>query len=1362
MKLAVWYILLSLFLSPLLCAQQRQLGFKHISVEEGLSQNTVKAILKDGDGYMWFGTRDGLNKYDGYKITIYKHQSGKKKSLSDNFINTIYEDRQGNLWIGTAKGLDRFDRDSETFEHYAIGESAVNVKHIYQDKKDRMWLATYSGLYLFNPAEGTFRVYRQQENDPHSLIHDEVNLLAEDAEGNLWIATEGGLERFDVQNNVFTHYRHDPADAKSLPGDLVKAVFTDSRGNVWAGLRAGGVALYDPLSAAFIRYQHTESKGNTISHNDVACLAEGPDGKLWIGTENGGISVFDYTNNTFTAYQHDKYEAGSISHNSIHSLYKDNQGNMWAGSWAGGVNLYSPFLTKFTHYKKFPGTEQVAIDAIGGDSEGNIWLGLEEEGLLHFDPEKETFTKYKNPNEARFDVSVYGVAELNKDTLALASRRGGLALFAKKAAQFTHFLPQKGSLSGIAGHEKNAVLVDREGNIWTGDWYKGLNSYNPQTKSFTNYLHDPKNPHSISHNRVFALHEDREGNLWIGTDGGGLDLFDRKTGHFTHFTHDQNNEHSLSHNTVFSIMEDSRGRLWVGTYGGGLNLLDKKSGHFTAFTQKDGLPNDVVNAMLEDSNGNLWLSTNKGLSRFNPQTRIFHNFTVEEGLQGNEFTRNAAYKSPDGTMYFAGPKGLNSFHPDSIRSNPNAPPVYITDFQIFNESVLPGAEESPLAKSISQTRQITLDYRQSVFSFEFAALNYTLPEKNNYFYTLEGFDQQWNKASGHRKASYTNIEPGTYTFRVKASNNDGVWNGEGAFVDILITPPFWKRWWAYLFYVVVFAFLLYLFYRYTIQWEKLNNKLKVERITRDKERELNKLKLKFFTNISHEIRTPVTLLLGAVNRIGEEGNNSTLGLKQQALLEIRKNGDHLLQLVNELLDFRRLDSGGIKLKAAEGNFVKFVKEISLSFGSLAADKEIRFEFFSDKEEIALWYDRDQMEKVVYNLLSNAFKFTEEGGTIKVNVTHNEQHVYLTVEDTGKGIPENTVKKIFKRFYQNENELTHSKEEGFGIGLSIARGVVKLHSGEIYVESEVNKGSRFVVKLLPGTNHLSHEQRLTGFKDSENVDNYVMDGQNLQMDQVLVKDFVGATILIVEDNEGIRSYLAELLQPFFQVKAASQGVEGLGIAVSEIPDLIISDVMMPEMDGISLTRALKKDMRTSHIPVILLTAHTSLIYKKEGLEIGADDYVTKPFDETLLKTRIINLLKNRQLLREKYQWDLSTEPKDVAITSPDQAFLAALTQLLEENLENAELKADFIAREMGMSHSVIYKKIKSLTGLSLIEFIRDYRLKRAAQLLSRYPLSVLDVCVKVGFSDRKYFSKLFKNKFGTPPSEFSKKADSAEN
>lgn len=787
--------LLILFFVPSAFAQQSNVNFKHITVEEGLSQSTVKSVLKDSQGYMWFGTRDGLNRYDGYRITIYKNDSRDVTSISDNFINDIFEDTNGDLWLGTAKGLDKFDRDGNYFKRYSLGESDVDVKHIFQDKKGNMWLATYAGMYLFNSSDGTFKTYKHQEENPNSLINDEINRLTEDAQGNLWIATEGGLDRLDTQNNTFTHFLHDPKNPKGIASNLVKSVYYDSKGNLWVGLRAGGIAFYNPYDHSFISYKNDPANPNTVAHNDIASLVEGPDGNLWIGTENGGISVFDYFRNKFTTYIPDKNDPSSISHNSIHSLYKDNQGNIWAGTWAGGVNLYSPFLKKFTHYSKIPGTSLIGMDAVGGDSDGNIWVGLEEVGLVRFYSKNGKFKIYPNPNQQRFDVSVYDIVELNKDTLAIASRRGGLSFFDKKTARFTHLIPEEGNPASVTGHEKNVVLVDREGNIWTGDWYKGLNCYNRKTKKFTNYLHDSQNPNSISHNRVFAIHEDQDGKLWVGTDGGGLNLFDPKTKKFTRFMHEENNEHSISHNTVFSIMEDSKNRLWIGTYGGGLNLLDRKNMTFTSYTQKDGLPNDVINGILEDGNGNLWMSTNKGLCRFNPETKVCNHFDVKEGLQGNEFTRNACYKAQDGTMYFAGPKGLNVFHPDSIKVNPNIPPVFITDFQIFNESVVPGKEDSPLLKSISQTKDITLPYWKSVFSFEFAALNYTLAEKNKYLYKLEGFDKDWNRVSEHRKATYTNLDPGKYKFIVKATNNDGVWNEEGNFVNILITPPFRKTWW---------------------------------------------------------------------------------------------------------------------------------------------------------------------------------------------------------------------------------------------------------------------------------------------------------------------------------------------------------------------------------------------------------------------------------------------------------------------------------------------------------------------------------------------------------------------------------------
>ncbi|SKC63655.1 two-component regulator propeller domain-containing protein [Ohtaekwangia koreensis] len=774
-------LLLILFTTSVPCqAQQEQVHFKRISLKEGLSQSTVKCSLKDREGYMWFGTRDGLNRYDGYQMTVYRNDPKNPASLNSSSINDILEDKAGNLWVATSKGIDRFDRQQETFIHYSLGDHPVYVSDILQDHRGTRWIGTENGLFRwekghFRPCKTPFEIA--------SLQH-----ITEDDRGELWIITWYGIHRFNPGNQSFRTYSTTELQAIGSP------VFQDSQGRLWVGT-TGGLLLYNRQTDSFTRFLHDENNPNSLCYNEVISLAEGPDGRLWIGTEDGGISLFDYRQNRFGTLRQNIDDPTSLSNNSVPSLYRDDQGNMWAGTWAGGVNLYSPYAGKFAHYRKILDFNTPNMYAVTGDPQGRIWISVEEGGLVMLDRRTGLFTHYPTPPQQGPAVGIIlSMADYGRDSLALTYHLASFAFFNKRNGQFNFLFPHPDPTNNQRiGSSKPIVFQDHDHNLWIGDWGDGLILYDHRSRQFTYHRFDANDAGSLSNNSVFAICEDHQGNVWVGTEDG-LNRFDRNSGKFTRYQHEENNPNSLSHKTIISLLVDHQNTLWVGTEQG-FNRLDEKNNRFIRYTRKEGLPSDVIKGMLEDAKGNLWLSTNKGLSRFDPRHKTFRNYDVNDDLQVEEFNRNACYKAPDGTMFFAGTAGMSMFHPDSLRENPYVPPVMITDFQIFNKSVGLADKDSPLKQSISQTKELTLSYKQSVFTFEFAALNFVLPGKNQYAYKLEGFDQDWNQVGTQRKATYTNLNPGEYTFRVKASNNDGVWNEKGASIKVIITPPFWQTWW---------------------------------------------------------------------------------------------------------------------------------------------------------------------------------------------------------------------------------------------------------------------------------------------------------------------------------------------------------------------------------------------------------------------------------------------------------------------------------------------------------------------------------------------------------------------------------------
>ncbi|WP_333819545.1 two-component regulator propeller domain-containing protein [Ohtaekwangia sp.] len=799
MKTGLFVLILTLIISAGI-AQPQQIRFKKLSIEEGLSQSTVETILNDSEGYMWFGTRDGLNRYDGNKIIVYHHNPKDSTSISSSEINHVFEDKANNLWIATTRGIDRFDRQKEIFIHYRTNKGDIDASRFVQDKKGNLWLASWDGLYKFNARENRFMLFHIQPD----TIRMDVPQIMEDNQGFLWINSLWFIAKFDPLTERLKYYFHDPNNPKSLSFGPRPFTFQDKDGNIWIGSIGGGLCLYNPADDSFTRYLHDPANPNSLCHNEVLSITQAENGELWIGTQNGGISIFDYKKNRFKTLKKDISNSTTLSNNSIHCLYRDRSNNMWVGTWAGGVNLFSRYGNKFTNYNGVLNFDNPNIYAVKGDAEGNIWIGVEDGGLVSFDRETANFTFYPNQHAGEFLTNViFSISEYNKDTLAIGYHRGSFAFFDKRKKLFTHYFAKKGEPNNatpsppipgnLIGFTKTCILKDHEGNLWITDWGFGVNVLDKKSKKFTNYFQDLKDNTSLNGTQAFVVYEDKQGNIWIGTDKG-LNRFDKKSKRFIRYQKKSRFDYGVS-NTVFSLFEDSRGIFWVGTSGEGLMSLDRKTNQFVRHAELEALPNNVINGILEDDKGNLWISTNKGISRYNPIKKTIRNYDVKDGLQGNEFNRNACYKAPDGFMFFAGTNGFNVFHPDSIHDNPHLPSVVITGFQLFNKPVLPAEAGSVLKTAINETREITLSYKHSVFSFEFAALDFTLPANNQYAYIMEGFDKDWIYAGNRHTATYTNLDPGTYTFRVKASNNDGMWNEQGTFIIIHILPPWWMTAW---------------------------------------------------------------------------------------------------------------------------------------------------------------------------------------------------------------------------------------------------------------------------------------------------------------------------------------------------------------------------------------------------------------------------------------------------------------------------------------------------------------------------------------------------------------------------------------
>ncbi|NQV16376.1 response regulator [bacterium] len=1364
------------------------LKFEQISDEHGLSQNEVNWILQDSDGFLWFGTEDGLNRYDGYNFIIYRTEPNNPNSLSSNRIATLYEDRSGALWIGTLDGgLNKFDRDTEQFTRYlhrpedSTSISNNSILSIFEDKTGNLWIGTWGGgLNKFNFETNGFEHFQNDPEDSTSLSHNSIRSLLEDRSGELWVGTlGGGLNRFDRDTNQFIRYLNDPDDSTSISHNSVWTIYEDKAGVIWIGTLGGGLNQLHRDTGEFESYKFNQLDPRSLSHNSIVSIYEDRSGILWVGTWGGGLNKFNREASQFVHYLNDPKNPRSLSNNTIMSIIEEDSGILWMGTDGGGINKLDQGKTHFIHYKD-------RLDIVTFKNNSNIWslhedrsgaLWIAHEGLSKLNLETGQITAFlhkpNDPNSLSTD-KIFSLFVDSEGFLWIGTINGGVDKFDPEKEQFTHHMHDPDDSNSVSQNFITTIYQDRSGTLWFGTWSEGLNKLDSHGKGFTRYRHDPEDLNSLSDNSIWAIFEDQQGSLWIGTEKAGLNKLDPVSGKITRYMSDPEDATSLSHNHVTNIHEDQVGTLWIGTWGGGLNRFDQGEENFIRYSQDDGLLNDVICGILEDAHGNLWLSGNRGIAKYNPRTNIFRNYTVTEGLQHSEFNQGACYKGNDGTMYFGGPNGLNVFHPDSIIANPHVPPVILTDFKLFHESVEIGPDGGTgeghfyLPKHVSKLEELKLRYDQNDIAFKFVALDYHLPLKNQYAYILEGLNADWISAGAEsRIATYTNLDPGKYIFRVKGSNNDGIWNEEGSSLTIIITPPWWGSNLAYVIYIFLIASTLFAIWRFQMSRVQLKHQVELEHLEAERYQEIDQLRSRFFANISHEFRTPLTLILGPIEKLLDRFKD------QESTHDLRLMGKHarrLLELVTELLDLSRLEAQSVRLRTSKGNIIPLLKGIVHSFSSMAEGKQIKLSFNSEYEDIQLYYEKDVIVKIISNLMSNALKFTDSGGTVQVEVlksqdttSDTEGTVDIIISDTGVGIPGNQVEKIFDRFYQVNSSETQSPE-GAGIGLALIRELVELHKAKISVESEEGTGTSFTLHIPLGKAHLNPDEIVQNEMETEIPDEpsfQIDDESELEPDPVNKNDSTLSSILIVEDNPDVRTFIRSYLDQDYQCLEAENGQDGLNVALEKIPDLIISDIMMPGMNGNELCKRVKTDARTSHIPVILLTARADLQSKLEGLETGADDYLTKPFEARELQQRIRNLLLLREKLRKRFSRGIKINPVEMTVSSMDEQFLKRAIQIVEENMENEDFGVEQLARQIGMSHQHLNRKLRALTDHSAQDFSRNIRLRRAALLLEKKNATILEITYKVGFSDPSNFARAFRKQFGLSPSEYTSQHSNTE-
>nr|WP_294877194.1 hybrid sensor histidine kinase/response regulator transcription factor [uncultured Pedobacter sp.] len=1344
-------LLMLLFCSVDASAQKNNISFNHLTVEDGLSQSSVLSIAQDSMGFMWFGTKDGLNKFNTQRFEVFKHDKNNNTSLSSSQnINYLLTDRKGNLWVATQKGLNLYLPKSNSFKRFLHDPKDKNsisdniIRNLFEDKKGNIWVGTDNGLNkLIGPDK--FQRFYNSNVKGQGLAHSLIKAIYQDHNNVLWIATLKGLTSMKEEKGkyVFQSYFHDPSNSASLINNDLSAIFEDQYHNLWIGTHNNGLELMDRATGTFKHYSAKSEQSNGLSSNVIRKIKADKDGKLWISTLNG-IDIFDVKTGKFTVLNHIPNDPLTLNQNSTYDILKDAAGSMWVGTYYGGVNVYHANSTPFREYKTSLGGNGISsnvISAIVEDESHNLWIGTEAEGLNYYNRTTGKFKAVKNqignPNSLSSNL-VKAISIDKKGRVWVATYEGNLDVYLPSSGTFKHYKPNSADPHALNSNRIVCLLHDSQGRLWVGTRAQGVFLYN-ETKDNFSVLSSPVYNQELKFVRTFF--EDAAKNIWIATNSG-IYIASANSNQIKEF---KSKSSDFKFDDINFIKEDSKGNIWIGSYESGLIKYDKNR-DTSRFTVNDGLPSNNTVGFLEDSKGNLWISTSNGLSKFDG--KVFKNYTVDDGLPGNVFNYNSSFKDSKNEMFFGGYNGMVSFFPDEIRDNKKIPKAIFTRLRLFNKPVNINDKTGLLTQNIGLTKELTFSYNQNIFTIDFAILNYIKSEKNRYAYQLKGFEKGWNYVATPQ-ATFTNLPAGRYVLLIKGANNDGVWTNKPEEMIINVNPPYWKTWWAYLIYILFLSGLIFLVLRF----------LWIRTLLR-KEHEIYQMKLDFFTNVSHEIRTPLTLIVGPLEHLVNETKESPA--LNRRLLTVKKNAGRLTRLVNELMDFRKAESGNMELNVAPGNIVSFAKEIYISFTYVALKNHIDYRFNCDEDIIEVYFDSEQLEKVLFNLLSNAFKFTPDHGVIRLDIVKtNDNYVEIRVADNGKGIPEESRNKIFTNFYQVRDH--RSGNTGTGIGLALAEKISRLHHGRLSLVNndelkDEDVHTCFSLRLKLGKEHFKKDELIEQYISIENPILYqqVSEIEPVKNYEPAEKTEDGITVLIVEDNVEVRSFIAQSLKQSYQVIEANNGEEGVKIAIEKIPDIIVSDVMMPVMDGLELCRTLKTDPRTSHIPIILLTARSGNIHEINGLKTGAEAYITKPFSINSLQLNIYNLLTLQANMRRKFSQQITLQPTNILIESADEEFLNKIMGLIEANFNNEDFSVNTLAAEVGMSTPILYKKIKALTDLTVNNFIKSVRLKRAAQLLKHDVYTVYEVAYMVGFSDSKYFSKEFAKQFGQTPSEYSLK------
>lgn len=1353
---------------------QGDINFTSITTNEGISSNTVYKILKDRYGLMWFGTTNGLSRYDGTNFTVYRHDANNPTSLPGNEVLALMEDRSGKIWIGTAAGgLSYYDRDRDRIVPFLTDGSWPELKYIsprsiLQDGQGKLWVGTYGDLRIIdvNKKHSTRLAFHAT---PYARDRAFAVLsLFEDREHQIWVGTNKGLFIYDRKNGYVVKYVA-RSNSFDLGNTAVKDIVEDKKGDIWLSTFEGVVQLHRDGTCK--NYKHRVDGANSISSNTVFAVRFDKEGKVWIATEEG-LDILDPLTGEFKTHQPDPRNPFSLKSRSIRSIYIDDTGIYWIGTFGRGVAKYDKNLPLFNLKQSDPfdprGLRSPAVLSFAESKNGQIYVGTDGAGIEIFNRSTGLFKPLaiKSKLDDAAGIVVFRLYVDQSGSLWAGTYHHGLFHIDINSGKYEQFTVA----NGLTINDVTCMTEDGRGNLWVGTIGGGVNIYNFKQKTFQVYSSTSapagyKRPLPVN-DFISSIARSPSGEMWIASAGTGVAVIDPSTGNSTVY----NKVHGgLPDDLVEHLFFDKDGMLWLSTEGG-LSFLDPKTKKITTYTEKDGLANGMVKGILQDDAGLIWVSTDRGISSFNKSTHSFRNFNAENGLQKSAFTTGAILRSSNGELYFGGREGFNFFDPASLPKTRNPGQVLLTDLKVGNESVIPG-EKSPIKEQIGVVKKIDLKYGLN-FSIAYVAVNYTAPKQNEFAYKLVGFDKDWNYVHHGRTANYTNLDPGTYTFQVKASIDGKHWILPPTEVKIIVSPPFWRTGYAYCAYILAaIAFLLLLRRRgirkirreFEIQQEKLQVKQLMEQERREAEQlhELDLLKIKFLTDLSHEFRTPISLILAPVEKLLDRKLTSEA---QEDVKMINRNVRRLLNMVDQLLDFRKMEEEELHLHLQEGDIIHFIKDTADSFKDVAARKEIDLTVQSECKSWLTSFDPNKLERIIFNILSNAFKFTPKGGRINMllevsDTLKDEPHLIMKVSDTGIGIPPGDLTRIFDRFFQHQTSAVLN--QGTGIGLAITKEFVDLHGGAIYAENNASGGACITVDLpvlpaqiVPVVSHPSDIVDMIPAEDTaEHSDHAESEISNVKKSDELPQIGKKVSVLLVEDNEEFRTYLADHLKQYYHIIQAGDGKEGWQKTLASHPQLVVSDINMPLMSGIELSKKIKEDKRTCHIPVILLTAMTGEEEQLTGLQSGASDYLTKPFNFQILNTKIGNLLDLNKSLKDTYSKQIQLVGQEVVTESGNLKLLNSIMRYIESKLSDPDLSVEELSKHVGMSRGSLYYKLIELTGLSPIEYIRSIKLEKAAALLENSELNVAQIAYMTGFGTPSYFSRMFKNKYGMVPSEY---------